>query len=69
MKLFNTFRGLVFSSLVAFSGVANATVVSTCNNGALSPAPAGNCSCTVKAPAGCAGGMSHGQTITRYSDP
>ena len=27
MKLFNTFRGLVFSSLVAFSGVASATVI------------------------------------------
>lgn len=51
------------------NGVANVTTVSSCSNGVLSPAPTGNCSCTIAAPAWCANGMSHGQTITRYNDP
>lgn len=51
------------------AAVGNAVVTSTCKNGSLSPAPAGNCSCTVQAPVGCSNGMSHGQTITRFNDP
>jgi len=56
-------------SVASCNGVANATTVSTCSNGTLSPAPAANCSCTVQWPANCANGMTHGQTITRKNDP
>ena len=51
------------------SAVGNATVVSTCTNGTLSPAPAANCSCSVESPKNCANGMRHGETITRVNNP